>query len=432
MKTPIENQEIEKPVIINHEKFGLSTTQAASIAESFGPATSEAEGLYKVYDVMINSEMTEELSQEAKVARIATGKAIKKIEDVHKSQKAYFWQGGKFVDAIKNSKIVPLEQIKEGFKKMEDHYYIMKLEEIEKTRIKRTGELAKYTTEIPEDVGTMRQKVYDNYFEGVLLIYKAKVESEIRVETERLKAEKAEVLHKERKKELLHYWTFVPLDLRVIDFSELTEDDWQKRLSDIIGKQKAHDAKQEAQRVENVLLKKQSDEKDLLAKIESDKRAEIETKRDDELRSYITFIRDYSKMVKLPEDEYQKELEDIKRGAKEHWEAERQKQIKQATIENDLENERIKQQAILGKERKEKQDLADALQAIKDAEEKRLGDELAEKEAELNKGDADKINDLIRDLEALMTKYTFKSRKNQAKYLGVIKLISKVIKYIEE
>ena len=45
---------------------------------------------------------------------------------------------------------------------------------------------------------------------------------------------------------------------------------------------------------------------------------------------------------------------------------------------------------------------------------------------------AAKKEGLVKDLEALMIKYTFKSRKNQTMYLGVIQSLSKIIDYIEE
>jgi len=54
----------------------------------------------------------------------------------------------------------------------------------------------------------------------------------------------------------------------------------------------------------------------------------------------------------------------------------------------------------------------------------------AAKEAELNKGDADKVQDLLNDLKALKTKYAFKSAKNTKMYNNVGTLIDKVINFI--
>ena len=74
----------------------------------------------------------------------------------------------------------------------------------------------------------------------------------------------------------------------------------------------------------------------------------------------------------------------------------------------------------------------DELQAIKDKEAKKERDDKDKIEAELNRGDAYKVRNLIIDLEELAVKYTFDSKKSQDKYLGVIKLLQKVVEYIKE
>ena len=166
METPTEKQEtkltivkVDPPAIVDPAEYGMGIKQFELIEDAFAPTMSESKVLFKIYDTVINSEMSPELCEEAKKARIATGKAIKKIEDTHKTQKAYFWQGGKCVDAVKKSRVKPLEQIKAGFKEIEDFYHIKELERIEKVRIKRTKDLSKYTDEIPEDIGAMRPTI---------------------------------------------------------------------------------------------------------------------------------------------------------------------------------------------------------------------------------------------------------------------------------
>jgi len=81
-------------------------------------------------------------------------------------------------------------------------------------------------------------------------------------------------------------------------------------------------------------------------------------------------------------------------------------------------------------EREAKEKAEAELKAAKEAEEKRLREIEEAKEAELHKGDAAKIVDLINDLQALKTKYTFKSKKNQTLYANVVELITKTITYI--
>ena len=62
----------------------------------------------------------------------------------------------------------------------------------------------------------------------------------------------------------------------------------------------------------------------------ADKLQAIKDKRNNELRPFIVFIRDYKLLLSLPENEYQKEFKEIKEGAELQWEYDRQKQIKEA------------------------------------------------------------------------------------------------------
>ena len=78
----------------------------------------------------------------------------------------------------------------------------------------------------------------------------------------------------------------------------------------------------------------------------------------------------------------------------------------------------------------EKRKLEAEIQAQKDAEAKRIADEKAAKEAELTKGDAEKVIDLINDLIELKAKYFFKSAKNQKMYSDVGLLIDKITVHI--
>jgi small subunit ribosomal protein S16 len=98
-----------------------------------------------------------------------------------------------------------------------------------------------------------------------------------------------------------------------------------------------------------------------------------------------------------------------------------------------LEKERIendKREAKLKKEREEKEVIQRELEAKIQAELNILADAESAKQAELNKGDADKVKDLINDLKDLKTKYTFKSKSNQNMLVNFCLLIDKVLTFI--
>ena len=89
------------------------------------------------------------------------------------------------------------------------------------------------------------------------------------------------------------------------------------------------------------------------------------------------------------------------------------------------EQERIK------KENEKLKKEAEKLEAKAEAERKAKEIEEAKIQAELNKVDADKINDLINALNELKIKFEFKSKKNKQIYVNVGGLIDKVINYIK-
>ena len=152
-----------------------------------------------------------------------------------------------------------------------------------------------------------------------------------------------------------------------------------------------------------------------------------------------------------------KEAEERKRIEAENakLKAEKEASEKKAEAErkerNKLEAERLAKEAEAEKERlrvfniskakheaelKIERDKAAKLEAENLATQKALEDAEKAKEAslqaELNKGDAEKVKDLISDLTALKTKYTFKSKTNQKMFVSVCGLIDKVLTYISK
>lgn len=157
-----------------------------------------------------------------------------------------------------------------------------------------------------------------------------------------------------------------------------------------IEKEKAEAEERERIKKENEQLKKQAEEREKLAKIEAEKRAKEERER----------------LAKIEAE--RKEREEKERKEREIYEAN------------------------LKAEREAREKIQRELEARAEAERKEREAEKMRLEAELNKGDADKVKDLISDLVALKTKFSFKSAKNQKMYADVSLLIDKVINHIEK
>jgi colicin import membrane protein len=153
-------------------------------------------------------------------------------------------------------------------------------------------------------------------------------------------------------------------------------------------KEKAEAEERERIRKENERLKAEAEEREKLAKIEAEKRRKEEEAR------------------KTKEEAERKAREEEARKAKEAYEAKlKAERDAREKIEREIEAKRIAEEEA----RKAKEALI---------------------EFELKKGDIEKINDLINDLNNLKSKYEFKSKENKKRYVQVGELLDKVIRFI--
>lgn len=133
------------------------------------------------------------------------------------------------------------------------------------------------------------------------------------------------------------------------------------------------------------------------------------------------------KADKEEQERIKKENAELKAKAEEQarLQAIKDKEIAQAEAKKQAEHD-----AQMKAEREEKAKLEAELKAKAEAEKLAFGEEEKRKEAELSKGDSEKVQDLINDLEAIKTKYTFDSKKNQEMYQRIKVQIDLSIKSI--
>lgn len=243
---------------------------------------------------------------------------------------------------------------------------------------------------------------------------------------ERYESEQKEIRKSERTAELTPYAEFVPFG---IDLGNMSDEDYIKLLNGAKMQHNAKieaEAKAEAERLENIRLENkriedQKIENEKLKKEKEEKEA-LREKRNKELSPYIRFIRDYNKTLDLPEADYQKELKELNTAAIEQmkFEAEEAEKAKNAQIAKDKEIADAKEKAAQIQkvlDEKKAHDLLKAQEAEKAAE------------AELSKGDAAKMNDLIKSIESLTTAYVFKSKKHQTIQASINDLLIKTANY---
>jgi len=219
-------------VKINHEEYGLEKVQAENIEKAFLPKIAEREGLTQIYEQIITQEVTLELTEHAKSARLKLVKVRTGIAEVHKTQKAFFRAAGLYVDAWKNKETLPVTQMEEKLLEIEGYYENIERQRLDKVENERILKLQKLEID-PEhyDLRNMSEPGFEQLLEASKIAYQERIKAEKKVERERIAKEKADAEEQERIKK------------------------------------------------ENEILKKEAEERDRLAKIEADKQVKIEAQR---------------------------------------------------------------------------------------------------------------------------------------------------------
>lgn len=382
-----------KDEIIKAEDYGLEVAKANELTVGLKVVRDERKLLIKEFEEVSKLELTQENLPKFKELRLKIVKnRTQGTNKWHKTNKEFFLTGGKFVDAIKNRENNINEQMEEKLMDAENHFENLEKERIFKIQSKRVSLLSEFIDDASErNLSSMDDEVWDAYLYTKKKTYLDNIQAELDAEKERQEKIKA-------------------------------EEKEQKRI-----------------RKENEKLKKEAEKSERLAKIETKKREKVEeirNKREEELQPFIVFIRNYNKLISSPEKEYKLEFKDIKKGAEDHWEFEKKEKLRKLKEEEDRINkeciEREKQESKLKAERESKLKAENELKSRLDAERKAKEDKEARIQSELNKGDSDKVKDLITALDSLKNKYTFKSSKNKKMYKNVGELIDKVTNYIKK
>ena len=134
---------MENVELVKAEDFGLEATKTKGIEEAFQPKIAERNELAKQYDLIISKEITPELVEQVADLDKKLQKCEKGIFDVHKTQKNFYLQAGRFVDAWKNKENEPLKQMREGCKAVKNHFIDLEKKRIDELQKSRQAELLK-------------------------------------------------------------------------------------------------------------------------------------------------------------------------------------------------------------------------------------------------------------------------------------------------
>ena len=287
-------------VKIDPLEFGLTVETAANIENQFAPMLAKMTELEVEFNGVLaldkslptTAKKARELRLKYKDVRVGT-------EKIHKVQKAYYLNGGRFVDSWKNIQAIASQNNEEVLESIEKHAENLEKERLEKLQILRVALLAEYAENASD---LMLSSMPDDVFEAYLTTKKQQFEdrkaAELKAEQDRIAREKAEAEAREAQR---------LENIRLKEEADKREAEIEAERARIEAERKAEREKAEAEaekiRAENEKkLKAEQAERARIEKENADQLAKLQAEKDAEIAKQKEMAR------KVQEELYNKRI----------------------------------------------------------------------------------------------------------------------------
>jgi colicin import membrane protein len=271
-------------VKIDPKEFGLTDQTAANIAAQFQPMLDKMVELEEEFNQVVRLPIEDpETSKKAKEVRLKYVKIRTGTAEIHKQQKQFYLNGGRFVDGWKNAQIFASQGKEAKLEDIEKYQERLEAERIAKLQNEREYALRPYVDDIAHlDLGKMHEDVWTSYFATKKQQHADKIAAEAEAERLRIEAEKKQMTYNERLRALAPY--------SLLEFeSDLTIDTTPEEFDLYMSNAKAARvdkdeqlaaARKEAARIEaerqKELAAERAKQAELQAQIDAKKKAEAE------------------------------------------------------------------------------------------------------------------------------------------------------------
>lgn len=261
-------------VKLNGKDFGLTSSKAKEVSALFKPMLDKMEGLEAEYNSIVGQERTPELSAAAKALRLRYVKVRTGTAAIHKDLKAFYLNGGKFVDAWKNSQAFISGPIENELMAVEKHFEFLEAERVLALQEERLTEVMQWidyekdhsSMQDPKslDLGGMDDEIYANFLTGMEMGYKQRRAAEKAVEeAEQLKQEE-DALHSKRHQESRKYFDYMEEHHKDAYFGKWEQKIWDDQMVEWKAADTAHHKEQE--KIKKAAIAKQKATEKALAK----------------------------------------------------------------------------------------------------------------------------------------------------------------------
>lgn len=298
--------------LVEYKEYNLEANKASSIEQSFLPKIEEKNGYQEVYKKIIRQEINQETVIEAGELRKKLKKVRTGIAKIHKNEKAYFFQAGKFVDAIKNKLTEPVVQMEEKLSDIENFFENQEKERLAKIQKEREQKLSQYVNDTSHlDLSSMDAEVWQAFFDAKKQQYIDKQKAIEEANKRRLEIQRLDRLEQKRKLKLAPYKQF--LEGQKLNLREISKEEFENILASCKDAEKAHQKEQEKIRKENDRLKKEREAaREKQIRLEQ-KRKEQEAKRKKEYESKLKKEREQRIALERAELKRKKKIEQEKK-----------------------------------------------------------------------------------------------------------------------
>jgi hypothetical protein len=181
-------------VKINPTEFGLTEDTAKNIQAQFAPMLAKMVELEAEFNEVVQLPIdSPEASKKAKEVRLKYVKVRTGTAEIHKVQKAFYLNGGRFVDGWKNAQLFASQGKEQRLQEIEDYQANLERQRIEALQNERVEKIRPYVEDTTAlNLGTMQDDVWEAYFDAKKRAYNDRIEAEKEAERLRIEAEKAE------------------------------------------------------------------------------------------------------------------------------------------------------------------------------------------------------------------------------------------------
>lgn len=308
---------------LNPQEYQLPDDIASNISNQFKPMLDKMVELEQEFNEVVALPIeSEETSKKAKELRLKYVKVRTGTSEIHKQQKAFYLNGGRFVDGWKNAQVFASQGKEEKLAEIEKYMENLEKERMDAIHNERIEQLKPYMAQLPDlYFGNMEYDVWLAYLGAKKKTHDDLMEAERVAREQKEKEQRILNLHNERREDLIKSGLYQFLDNQnaLMNFGTLSDKYYDGFVYDL----KNRKAKQEE---EQELLRKQKLEAEAKLKAEMEQRQkEREAMLEANRKAEATMLEEKRKA----EAEAMRLRIEIEKKRKEEEEIEKQKQIQE-------------------------------------------------------------------------------------------------------